>query len=158
MNLYVVTPKIPCLVLFGCCIFIHLAIFIYGCINLVWYIMAFTFIMCILYSFAIAFTVLNMQRCSTVVVALEVFMLFLQFVVFILIIIIVAGKPVEGIDIVYEVFPPGENFIPTYTTLAWALLICMFLLLFINLLGLLATLYNVSYYKYYEEDQIVIRG
>uniref|UniRef100_A0A1I7RU10 Ion_trans domain-containing protein n=1 Tax=Bursaphelenchus xylophilus TaxID=6326 RepID=A0A1I7RU10_BURXY len=97
-------------------------------------------------------------------------MLFLQIVAFILVIVIVAGKPVEGIDIVYQIFPPGENYIPSksdrylyrpdasYNTLAWALFICMLLLIVINIFGLLATIYNLAYRRYYEEDQIVIRG
>ncbi|CAD5235586.1 unnamed protein product [Bursaphelenchus xylophilus] len=132
--------------------------------------MLFTFVMCVLYVAAIVFTMRKMNTLSMITAGCEALMLFLQIVAFILVIVIVAGKPVEGIDIVYQIFPPGENYIPSksdrylyrpdasYNTLAWALFICMLLLIVINIFGLLATIYNLAYRRYYEEDQIVIRG
>ncbi|KAI6190828.1 hypothetical protein M3Y97_00160800 [Aphelenchoides bicaudatus] len=158
MSVYVVRPRFPCIGIYCFCIFVHLIVALYGAVQVVWYPITYGFMMSIIYVIAIVCVILRFKILYFILVIILGILLFLLFVFFILAIYMTAAQPPEGVDIVYDLFPQDGNFIETYKTLSIAIVISSLILLIVNILGFLATMYALCHNRKYEETQIVTRA
>ncbi|KAI6181835.1 hypothetical protein M3Y98_00871800 [Aphelenchoides besseyi] len=153
-DIYVINPKFPSVGVYVFCICVHLIVGIYGSVQGCWWPVAYGFLMCIVYVIAIIFAFLRLNLLRILVAIVEAILLLLLFVFFILAIYMAAAQPVEGIDIVYDLFPQDGNFVETYNTLAIAIVICALILLFVNTLGFLSTVYSIFHAR--QETQVLV--
>ncbi|KAI6240332.1 hypothetical protein M3Y99_00464900 [Aphelenchoides fujianensis] len=145
-------PKFPGIGVYVFCIVIHLIVALYGCVQGCWWPIAYGFLMCIVYVVAIVSAFIRRKILFLLLAVVEGILLFLLFVFFVLAVYMAIGQPVEGIDIVYDLFPQNGNWVETYKTLSIAVVICALILLIVNLLGMLTTVYSLCHHRQSDYD------